>query len=507
MRGLEKIQWTPLRLSPTDRQPVFLLSYFTTATDSYSLTVTDLQSLWIDSASRNDIVDRAMEDGCIVDVSQSSNLSALLGKLSDSLNQNELPEGTKLHAMRYGENLRITLSISLSTNSMPLVWTFRLQSTPSPNFRRDILLGTLGIIDALQSQISTLQSLVSEKDYHISAMQDVIQECHANLYNPRRYRASFGKFNAEQWLQAWKDGKTGTCKASEVYFRGVRGSKELWGWCADGTWEVTDRDFHDIQAGDRLAQGNEHHRAGKRKGWASTSSDESPVGREHDKGQRSSRRRRDEDEEDESSDGNEHRIRSSIGGRRTRRSDTDSDSADKHSPKMVTIGRRSRRTVPKQARKHHVNASDASSSGSESESQVSGMIIGGKRGQSKMSTPPKSSQRVAGEASLNRSPSSDDVPSSGSSTHGVIGGGIIGGNRSRSSRRATPIIRDTETKDISASPVPIPQEGPPQRSPEPSIKTRESSPPRKKEDIAIEGRRMLDTHLQSRKRMPVRRRF
>ncbi|KAK9235928.1 XRCC4-like factor-domain-containing protein [Lipomyces kononenkoae] len=519
MKGLEQIPWMPLRVSPSDQPPVFLLSYFTTTTDSYSLTVTDLQSLWVDSANRNDISERAMQDKCVVDVSQSSNLSVLLGKLSDSLNQNELPEGTKLDAMRCEENLRITLSLPLSTNSMPLVWIFRLQSTPSPNFRRDIFLGTLGIIDALQSQISALQALASEKDYHIHAMQDVIQECHANLYAPRRYRASFGKFDAERWLQSWKNSKTATCNASEVYFRSARECSEWWGWCADGGWEITHRDFNDIQVNGRLTHASQHNpemprTASKRTYSASSSSSETPVRREDRKGKRSRQRWQGEDEDNESSSGNERQIRSLIGGRRLRRDDKDSDSADERSRNLVNSMKDSRRMVSKvsrQGRKQYADASTASSSDSESESQSSRMIIGGRRGQSQISPPPGSSQTAAEESSLKQPSSSDEKDalshSPGSSAHGVIGGGITGGSRSRSSRRATPTASDMQTKGTSISPVPIPQEGPPQKYAEPSIKSSQSSPARNQEDMATERQNLLDTQLQTRKRMPVRRRF
>jgi hypothetical protein len=41
-----------------------------------------------------------------VDVSQSANLNVLLARLSDSLTGMELPEGTKLEAMRFEENVR-----------------------------------------------------------------------------------------------------------------------------------------------------------------------------------------------------------------------------------------------------------------------------------------------------------------------------------------------------------------------------------------------------------------
>ncbi|KAK9351187.1 XRCC4-like factor-domain-containing protein [Lipomyces doorenjongii] len=513
MENPGKIRWVPLCVSPSDQPPVILLAHFTCTTDSYSFTVTDLQSLWVDSASKDDIIDRALQDRCIVDVSQSANLNVLLARLSDSLTGNVLPEGTKLEAMRFAENLRITMSLQMSASSRPLVWIFRLQSAPSSHFCHDIFLGSLGIIDVLQSQISALQAIASEKDYHISALQEVLQECHANLYAPRRYRDSFAQFNAETWLQSWKDSKTTTCKASEIYLRGVNGCSQWWGWCANGKWEITDGDFNDIQIDDQGTSRKSNNTAlpglgSKRKHYASSSSNESRVRSEHGKGQRSRRMRREENEDDESSSGNENQIKSVIGGRRKRRNDADSDSEDNQ-------GKESGRTGPKQrlTREGYEDADDASNSSSESESQSSGMIIGGRYRQSQASPPPKLSQTVTGEL-LRRSPSSSDeeeilsrAPSSAPSAHGVIGGGMIGGSTSRSSKRATPIGRNSDKKDTSPSPLPMHQSGSLKEQQETSVKPRHSSPPNDAGDIATERRRMPDAQLQARKRVPVRRRF
>ncbi|KAK9388391.1 XRCC4-like factor-domain-containing protein [Lipomyces mesembrius] len=513
MENPGKIRWLPLRVSASDQPPVILLSHFTCTTDSYSFTVTDLQSLWVDSASRDDIIDRALQDRCIVDVSQSANLNVLLARLSDSLTGNELPEGTKLEAMRFEENLRITMSLQMSASSRPLVWIFHLQSAPSPNFCRDIFLGSLGIIDALQSQISALQAIASEKDYHISALQEVLQECHANLYAPRRCRDSFAQFNADTWIQSWKDSKTTTCKASEIYLRGVNECSQWWGWCANGKWEITDGDFNDIQTDDQWTSRKSNNIAfpglgSKRKHYASSSSNESRVRSEHCKGQRSRHTR----EDDESSSGNENQIKSVIGGRRRRRNDTYSDSGDKH---VATSAKNSGRTGPKQSLTHegYEGADDASNSASESESQSPGiMIIGGRSRQSQTSPPPKLSHTVTGEL-LRRSPSSSDeeilsrAPSSATSAHGVLGGGMIGGSRSRSSKRSTPIGRNSDKKDTSPSPLPMHQSGSLQEQQESSVKPRPTSPLNDAGDIATERRRMLDAQLQARKRVPVRRRF
>ncbi|KAK9333801.1 XRCC4-like factor-domain-containing protein [Lipomyces starkeyi] len=517
MENPGKIRWVPLRVSPSDQPPVILLAHFTRTTDSYSFTVTDLQSHWFDSASRDDIIDRALQDRCIVDVSQSANLNVLLARLSDSLTGKELPEGTKLEAMRFEENLRITISLQMSASSRPLVWIFRLQFAPSPKLSHNIFLGSLGIIDALQSQISALQAIASEKDYHISALQEVLQECHANLYAPRRYRDSFAQFNAETWIQSWKDSKTTTCKASEIYFRGVSECSQWWGWCANGKWEITDGDFNDIQTDDQWTSRKSNNSAlpgisSKRKHYTSSSSNESPVRSEHRKGQRSRHRRREENEDDESSSGNENQIKLVIGGRRRRRNDTDSDFRDKH---VRTSRKNSGRTGPKQRLTHgrYEDASDASNSASESESQSPGMIIGGRSRQSQASSPPKSSRTVKEEL-LRSSPSSSEeeeilsgVPSSAPSAHGVIGGGMIGGSRSRSSKRATPIGGNIDIRDTSPSPLPMHQSGSLQEKQETSVKPRSPSPPNDAGDIASERRRMLDAQLQARKRVPVRRRF
>ncbi|KAK9376392.1 XRCC4-like factor-domain-containing protein [Lipomyces chichibuensis] len=512
MENPGKIRWGPLRVSPRDQPPTILLAHFTCTTDSYSFTVTDLQSFWVDSASRDDIIDRALQDRCIVDVSQSANLNVLLARLSDSLTGNELPEGTKLEAMRFEENLRITISWEMSASSMPLVWIFRLQSAPSTNFVRDIFLGSLGIIDALQSQISALQAIALEKDYHISALQEVLQECHANPYAPRRYRDSFAQFNAETWIQSWKDSKTTTCKASEIYFRGVSESSQWWGWCANGKWEATDGDFNDIRTDDQWKSHMNNSAlpglSSNRKHYASSSNNESRVRSVHGKS-----RQREENEEDESSSSNENQIKLVIGGRRRRRNYTDSDSGDK---RVATSGKNLGRTRPKQHLTHedYEGANDASDSDSdsESESQSPGMIIGGRSRQSEASSPPKS-QTVTGEL-LRSSPSSSEEEkilsrgsSSAPSAHGVIGGGMIGGSRSRSSKRPTPIGRNTDTKDTSPSPLPMHQSGSVQEQQKTSVKPHLTSPPIDAGDIATERRRKLDAQLQGRKRVPVRRRF
>ncbi|KAK9247418.1 hypothetical protein V1506DRAFT_531873 [Lipomyces tetrasporus] len=516
MENPGKIRWVPLRVSPSDQPPVILLGHFMSATDSYSFTVTDLKSLWVDSASREIIVERAMQDKCMVDVSQSSNLAVLLGKLSDSLTEYELPEGTKFEAMRAGENLKVTVTFQLSASSRPLVWIFRLQSTPSSTFFRDIFLGSLGIIDAFQSQISALKAIASEKDYHISAMQEVLQEYHANLYAPRRYRASFEEFNPEKWIQSWKDDKTSTCKASDVYFRGVMECSQWWGWCAAGKW-VTDRDFSDIRADVELANGNANMPAVKckRKHYASSSSSETQERSVLREGRRSRHRRPVESDDEQSSSGNENRIQFLIGGGPRRRIDNERDFRDERSTNAGVNEKTRHRTAPNRrpsAPTSYNAANDESNHNSESESQSSGMIIGRRSRQSKPRSPPISSQTATGDQ-LNESASSDDegalsqASSSGSSTHGVMGGGIIGGTRSRGSKRGTPIGRCTETKTTSPSPISRHRSRSPAKELETIVRTRTASPPKNPEDIANQRRRILQDQLQAKKRGPVRRRF
>ncbi|KAK9325361.1 hypothetical protein V1517DRAFT_314717 [Lipomyces orientalis] len=515
MENPGKIRWVPLRVSPSDQPPVILLGHFVSATDSYSFTVTDLKSLWVDSASREIIVERAMQDKCMVDVSQSSNLAVLLGKLSDSLTEYELPEGTKFEAKRAGENLQVTVALQLSASSTPLVWIFRLQSTRSSAFFRDIFLGSLGIIDALQSQISALKAIASEKDYHISAMQEVLQEYHANVYAPRRYRASFEEFNAEKWIQSWKDDKTSICKASDMYFRGVMECNQWWGWCSAGKWGITDWDFSDIQSDVANGNANMHPVKGKRKHYASSSSSETPERSVLREDQRSRQRRPVESDDDQSSSGNENQIKFLIGGGPRRRIDSQRDFRNERSTNAGVNEKSRHRTTPNRlprAPTSYKAANDESNPTSESESQSSGMIIGSRSRQSKPRSPPISNH-IATRDQLNESESSDDedalsqASSSGSSMHGVIGGGFIGGNRSLGSKRGTPIGRGTDTKATSPSPISRNQSRSPVKELETIVRTRLASPPKNPEDIANERRRMLQDQLQAKKRGPVRRRF
>ncbi|KAK7206914.1 XRCC4-like factor-domain-containing protein [Myxozyma melibiosi] len=242
--------WLRLRLSSSNSSETHAVLHRFTATDAtYSLTVTDLSSIWIDSPSQAEIIRRAEANECVVDVSEPANRRTLICRLSEAFGERDLPATTKLSAVRSGANLTLTASILLSESPQPLEWVFRLTPVNSPDIIREFPLGLLGIADVFRQQTLDLQEIIAEKDFHIRSLKLQLQERlgQAIEYVPRKAVGSVSAFDRNAWLQKWtsqrhqRDGS-----APEMFRRMTSEFGRYWGLTGDGLLRIKKGDFMDI---------------------------------------------------------------------------------------------------------------------------------------------------------------------------------------------------------------------------------------------------------------------
>ncbi|KAK9469230.1 hypothetical protein V1512DRAFT_288436 [Lipomyces arxii] len=227
------IQWSTLRHTTKD---VLLLQNFKSTPDSYIFHVTDLRTVWIDSALKEDVIQRAIEDQCVVDIAQAENRRVLIGRLSEALNSSSTPPpGTSIDIDTTGE--KFTITVTLNESSTPLKWLFRLEPSKSDTQIRDIVFSTLGIIDLLYSDVLSLEKLLSQKDHHIKAMRDYINDCNMPPYRPPRNWTALNPYRAENRIEGHKTERDCNKRPFKTVFDyAIDACKGLWGDCNGARW-------------------------------------------------------------------------------------------------------------------------------------------------------------------------------------------------------------------------------------------------------------------------------
>ncbi|EXJ62088.1 hypothetical protein A1O7_02521 [Cladophialophora yegresii CBS 114405] len=164
--------WRELQTS-SRRQCPKLFYQFSTSRESLTLLLTDLISIWETSLDSYDIKAAAARQHTTVDPSASDRqFEVLLSKLRQSLSdgENTITRGSEKSSQR----LYLRTTIDLPRGLPPLDWTFTLEPQTSSELAERLLRPSLHEVAVSQSKISSLLSIVREKDHVISKLLDRI---------------------------------------------------------------------------------------------------------------------------------------------------------------------------------------------------------------------------------------------------------------------------------------------------------------------------------------------
>ena len=166
-----------LGASATDHSPHLLISTAFEA-NSYTIHLTDLTNIWVESLGRADILRRAEEENTSIDPTDSSQLRILLKKLGSALSSD--PRSTlNLHVHHNSGRVRpavtLNLTIELPGGLAPLRWPVNLAVAPQTLLTNELTIPLVQAQHARIREIESLKEIVKEKDHVIQKLMDKME--------------------------------------------------------------------------------------------------------------------------------------------------------------------------------------------------------------------------------------------------------------------------------------------------------------------------------------------
>ena len=142
---------------------------------NYSVYITDLTNIWVETLDRKSIIKRALKDDTSIDPSEGRDqLLLLLQHLKSAL---DCDEGTtlSLSAQKGSQTLTIIVMASLPSPLRPLEWEMSLKLTSQSQFATELLLPTLGALSSARLEVSSLLTQIKQRDIIIEKLLTKIE--------------------------------------------------------------------------------------------------------------------------------------------------------------------------------------------------------------------------------------------------------------------------------------------------------------------------------------------
>ena len=164
--------WNRLRLpNKNDSIPPLLIKY-AVGVSTYSIWITDLTLIWMESLDRKQIIQRSFSVDTSIDPSEGSDqLRLFLQSVQSALEQRP---GTALNLVKSDEDQRLLLRTStpLPGSLRPLDWFVDLMLAPQSNFTSEFIVPLLSQHVNARIEKASLLQLLKEKDHVITKMAD-----------------------------------------------------------------------------------------------------------------------------------------------------------------------------------------------------------------------------------------------------------------------------------------------------------------------------------------------
>ena len=167
--------WKPLVITTADSDLPPLLARYEFGQASYTIHVTDLTSIWLESLDRKQIIKRALNLNTSIDPSEdATQMQLLLRYVRESL---EGHEGTNLviSADHKSDELDLTVSVVLPSPLLPFEWPLTMNKASPSVFHAQFVLPTLGLCSLAQAQVASLLQHLKEKDHVINKLTQRLQ--------------------------------------------------------------------------------------------------------------------------------------------------------------------------------------------------------------------------------------------------------------------------------------------------------------------------------------------
>lgn len=166
--------WRPLiSISNEPGVPPLLVKHDFGAAN-YTIYVTDLTYMWVETLERKQIVKRALNLETSIDPSEDkSQMQLLLRHVRESLEGHE-DTGITIEGEGDADKLVLTSLITLPSPLLPLEWPFHLAKASQATFTSHFVLPSLSLFSVSKTQITSLLQHLKEKDNVINKLTDRI---------------------------------------------------------------------------------------------------------------------------------------------------------------------------------------------------------------------------------------------------------------------------------------------------------------------------------------------
>ncbi|CEJ89236.1 hypothetical protein VHEMI05091 [[Torrubiella] hemipterigena] len=173
--------WRPLPLLASNEVLPLLVS-FSKGSSEYTIQVTDLANVWVESLDRKSICIRAWNQDTSIDPSDTAeNMSTFLKSLHSAVDSS-VPghEGTSVQLARASSNeaggKRLTLTVECKLPGFPdLKWPFHLKQEEPDAIARLLVIPLIQAQQARQHEAASLIQLLNQKDSVISKLADKLE--------------------------------------------------------------------------------------------------------------------------------------------------------------------------------------------------------------------------------------------------------------------------------------------------------------------------------------------
>jgi XLF-Cernunnos, XRcc4-like factor, NHEJ component len=168
--------WRPLTTLP-DFPPLLFTAIFTT--NSYSVHLTDLTSIWSESLDRRAIIRRSLDEDTSIDPSEDAEqLRLFLQNIQLGLDGGE---GTSLTLSRTSSGLDLYVTATLPKGLKPLEWPVHLARSSQSTLTAHLIIPLLRAQNARVRELDGLIGMLHEKDHVIQKLADKLETTGADL--------------------------------------------------------------------------------------------------------------------------------------------------------------------------------------------------------------------------------------------------------------------------------------------------------------------------------------
>lgn len=195
---------------PAHVSGVPLLFKFTASTAGYELLLTDLTCLWSETLDTKQIIRRAADDNTTIDPGEDEDqFNVFLSKIRDAFHKNHGSQITLLAGGRAGQ-LVLTTETQLPDPFEPLRWSFTLEEVPRSAITEHVVIPLLNAERLHEAQISSLKTLLEEKDWAVEKLLDKLETANIDLNSifpgqrfsrksPTSHVRGMSAFDAKRW--------------------------------------------------------------------------------------------------------------------------------------------------------------------------------------------------------------------------------------------------------------------------------------------------------------------